>query len=244
MSRNIAVLGGAGGIGRALVAALMAQGDRVAVLDLPASLACHPQDCAQVAVDATSEPSAAAAMDAVAALWPEGMHGFVNLAGWNSEIRPVSDTPAAYFDGVIEGNLRSAFLAAKTAAPLMAEGGAMVLASSGLGAFIRPGFGPYAMAKAGVIALTKTLALELAPKVRVNAVGPAVVDTAFLRGGTGRSDETAPDILDLSRHRAMTPLGRVATPEDIVGPMKFLMSADSAFMTGQVLWINGGAYMP
>tara|TARA_B100001971_G_scaffold188918_1_gene190569 strand:- start:48 stop:782 length:735 start_codon:yes stop_codon:yes gene_type:complete len=244
VTRDIAVLGGAGGIGRALVAALIAQGDRVAVLDLPASLARHPQPCAEIPVDATSEASVAEAMAAVAALWPGGMHGFVNLAGWNSEIRPVSDTPADYFDGVIEGNLRSAFLAARAASPRMAEGGAMVLTSSGLGAFIRPGFGPYAMAKAGVIALTKTLALELAPRVRVNAVGPAVVDTAFIRGGTGRSDETQADAVDLSRHRAMTPLGRVAVPADIVGPMKFLLSEDAAFMTGQVLWVNGGAYMP
>ena len=117
MTRDIAVLGGAGGIGRALVAALIAQGDRVAVLDLPASLARHPQPCAEIPVDATSEASVAEAMAAVAALWPGGMHGFVNLAGWNSEIRPVSDTPADYFDGVIEGNLRSAFLAARAASP-------------------------------------------------------------------------------------------------------------------------------
>ena len=244
MSRNIAVLGGAGGIGRALVARLAAEGDRVAVLDLPASLARHPQDAAEIAVDATDEGSVAAAMAAVSTLWPEGMHGFVNLAGWNSHIRPVTETPVDYFDAVIEGNMRSMFLAARAAAPLMAEGGAMALVSSGLGAFIRPGFGPYAMSKAGVIALTKTLALELAPRVRVNAVGPAVVDTAFIRGGTGRSDESGPDAVDLDRHRAMTPLGRVAVPDDIVGPMRFLLSPDSAFMTGQVLWVNGGAYMP
>ena len=65
VTRDIAVLGGAGGIGRALVAALIAQGDRVAVLDLPASLARHPQPCAEIPVDATSEASVAEAMAAV-----------------------------------------------------------------------------------------------------------------------------------------------------------------------------------
>ena len=243
MSR-VVVLGGAGGIGRSLVSSLLAQGDEVVVLDLPASLEAHPQDCPGVDVDVTSELAVADAMSEVARIWPEGVDGFVNLAGWNAVIKPVAEIPTEHFDEVIEGNLRGQWVAAKAILPLMREGGSMVLITSGLGQFIRPGFGPYAMSKAGVIALTKTLALECAPKLRVNAVGPAVVDTAFIRGGTGRSDETQADAVDLSRHRAMTPLGRVAVPADIVGPMKFLLSEDAAFMTGQVLWVNGGAYMP
>lgn len=242
--RRIAVLGGAGGIGRALVSDLLKAGDEVAVLDLPRSLEAHPPECEEIALDASDAAAVGAAMARLEALWPEGADGFVNLAGWNSAIEPVSETDPAHFDAVIEGNLRSQFLMGRAVPPRLRDGGAMVLVASGLGAFIRPGFGPYAMAKAGVIALTKTLALELAPRLRVNAVGPAVVDTAFLRGGTGRSNEQQEDIVDLSRHKAMTPLGRVATPADVVGPMKFLLSQDSGFMTGQVLWVNGGAYMP
>ena len=68
IAANVAVIGASGGIGRALVAALIAQGDRVAVLDLPASLARHPQDCPEIPVDATSEASVAEAMAAVAAI--------------------------------------------------------------------------------------------------------------------------------------------------------------------------------
>ncbi|MBY6089881.1 SDR family NAD(P)-dependent oxidoreductase [Maritimibacter alkaliphilus] len=240
--RTIAVLGGAGGIGRALVASLEALGDTVIVLDLPRALEHHALD--GIGLDAGDEAAVETAASALKEKAPGGLDGFVNLAGWNSEIRPVSETPATYFDDVVQGNLRSTFLTTKAIAPMMKDGGGIVLCSSGLGQFIRPGFGAYAASKAGVIALTKTFALELAPRLRVNAVGPAVVDTAFLRGGTGRSDESAENILDLDRYKAMTPLGRVAQPDDVAGPIRFLLGPDAGFMTGQILWVNGGGYMP
>ena len=120
----------------------------------------------------------------------------------------------------------------------------MVNVVSGLGAFVRPGYGLYGAAKAAMIHLTKTLALEAAPAVRVNAVGPAAVDTAFLRGGTGRSDEAGESSLDMDAYVRMTPLERMAVAEDVVGPIMFLLGSDSAFMTGQTLWVNGGGYMP
>lgn len=92
-----------------------------------------------------------------------------------------------------------------------------------------------------VVVLDLPASLERHP-VRFNAVGPGAVDTAFLRGGTGRSDESDPDVPDLERHRAGTPLGRVAEPLDIAGPIRFLLSEDAGFITGQVLWVNGGSY--
>jgi NAD(P)-dependent dehydrogenase (short-subunit alcohol dehydrogenase family) len=95
-----------------------------------------------------------------------------------------------------------------------------------------------------MIALTKTLAIEHAPTVRANAVGPGAVDTAFLRGGTGRSEERNASTLDIEAYSAMIPLRRIAVAEDIVGPVMFLLGAQSAYMTGQTLWVNGGAYMP
>ena len=80
--------------------------------------------------------------------------------------------------------------------------------------------------------------------MRVNAVGPGAVDTAFLRGGTGRSDETGTPSLDIDAYSAMIPLKRIAVPDDMVGPVLFLLGDDSRYMTGQTLWVNGGAYMP
>jgi NAD(P)-dependent dehydrogenase (short-subunit alcohol dehydrogenase family) len=250
--RRIAVLGGSGGIGRVLVARLLAGGARVTVLDMPASLDRHPVPAgvAAIPVDLADDASVAAGFDRLEVECP-ALDGFVNLAGFMSPRQPLTEVPAAVIDEVWAANLRGAVLAATRVLPLLVAGqnASMVQVSSGLAQHVRPGFGPYAIAKAGLIALTKTLALEAAPRVRVNAVCPGAVDTAFLRGGTGRSDEGqsgggAGPALDMAAYVAAIPLARLAQPEDVVGPILFLLSADSAYLTGQCLWINGGAYMP
>ena len=78
----------------------------------------------------------------------------------------------------------------------------------------------------------------------MNAVAPGAVDTAFLRGGTGRSDEKDAPTLNPSSYGQFVPLGRIANPQDIVGPVMFLLSHASGYMTGQTLHVNGGTYMP
>jgi NAD(P)-dependent dehydrogenase (short-subunit alcohol dehydrogenase family) len=241
MTSTLAILGAAGAIGRALTARALADGWSVVALDLAASLAAHPppDKAASVALDLRDAASVGAAF---AGLGPLG--GFVNLAGFMSPHQPLADTALDTFDEVITGNLRGAFIAAQAALPRLREGGgAMVNVVSGLGGNPRPGFGPYAAAKAGMISLTKTLALEAAPDVRVNAVGPSALNTAFLRGGAGRQ-ETNPAPIDLDAMARATPLGRIAIPADVVGPIMFLLGPDASFMTGQVLWVNGGGYMP
>jgi NAD(P)-dependent dehydrogenase (short-subunit alcohol dehydrogenase family) len=243
MTRRIAVLGGAGGIGRALVSGLLAGGDDVVVLDLPASLERHRQDAHSIAIDVLSETAIGMSMTDLAKHW-DAVDGFVNLAGYNSRLQPLAETPADYFDDIIAGNLRGAFLSTKAVLPLMADGSSLVMVSSGLASFVRPGYGSYSAAKAAVIALAKTLAHECAPKVRVNTVAPGLVDTAFLRGGTGRSDESGDSVVNFAPYLQAIPLKRLAVPDDVVGPIRFLLGPDSSYMTGQVLWINGGAYMP
>lgn len=241
MAGRLAVLGGCGGIGRALVARAAAEGREVTVLDLPASLERHPvpPGVSARAVDLRKD-DVGAAFDGLGPL-----SGFVNLAGYMTGLKPVADTTLEEFDEVMAGNFRGAWAAAQAALPgLRAGRGAMVTIVSGLAAFVRPGYGLYGANKAAMIHLTKTLALEAAPDVRVNAVAPGAVDTAFLRGGTGRSAEDAPPSLDAGAYARMTPLGRLATPEDVVGPTMFLLGPDAGFMTGQVLWVNGGGYMP
>lgn len=243
MSSTIAVLGGAGGIGRALVTALVEAGDEVVVLDLPASLERHALDVPSIGIDVLSENAIASAVKELS-MKAKQIDGFVNLAGYNSVIQPLAETTTEYFDEIIAGNLRGAFITAREILPLVADGGSAVMIASGLGRFIRPGYGSYATAKAGLIALAHTLALEHAPRLRVNTVAPGLVDTAFLRGGTGRSDESGKSVVCFEAYLAAIPLGRLASPQDIVGPVRFLLGPDSAYMTGQVLWVNGGAYMP
>lgn len=241
--RRIAVLGGAGGIGRALVEALTAAGDEVVVLDLPASLERHALGVPTIPIDILSQHSIGTAADELRRRG-DRLDGFVNLAGYNARIQPLRETSAEYFDDILAGNLRGAFLATKAVLPFMADGSSIVLVASGLAQFVRPGFGAYASAKAGLIALAKTLAHECAPAIRVNTVAPGLVDTAFLRGGTGRSDEAGDSVVAFGPYIQAIPLKRVAVPDDVVGPIRFLLGPDSRYMTGQVLWINGGAYMP
>lgn len=238
---RLAILGAAGALGRSLTCRAVADGWEVVALDLPQSLAAHPPpaDVTAVELDLRSPESVTRAFQQVGP-----MDGFVNLAGFMSPIRPLTEVPDADFDEVITGNLRGAFLAAKAAIQgLKSRRGAMVNVASGLAHLARPGFGPYAAAKAGIISLTKTLALEVAPEVRVNAVAPSAVDTAFLEGGTGRK-KTERAAIDLQAMAAATPLKRLAEPDDVAGPILFLLGQDAAFMTGQVLWVNGGGYMP
>ena len=242
-NKRLVLIGGCGGIGRVLRERTVAEGWQVTILDLRASLERYPPPpgvCSKP-IDLKDDDSIAAAFSDIGAI-----DGLVNLAGYMNPPSTFEETSMAEFDDVIMGNLRGALGVSKAALPLLRQGinPSMVHCVSGLAAHVRGGYGPYGVAKAGMVNMTKTLALEAAPEIRVNAVGPAAVDTAFLRGGTGRSHEDKTPHLDIDAYVAMTPLARMATPEDIVGPIVFLLGPDSAFMTGQVLWINGGGYMP
>ena len=111
-----------------------------------------------------------------------------------------------------------------------------------MAARLRPGFGAYGASKAGLIALTKSIAVENAPDIRANVVAPGAVATAFLRGGTGRAEASVR--LDVDAYARALPLGRIAEPSDVVGPILFLCGPGAAYMTGQVLWVNGGGLTP
>jgi len=244
--RRLCILGGCGGIGRGLVKAALAEYE-VVVLDLKSALDRHPVPAGVrgIEIDGSDETSVDRAFRAISDQWG-ALDGFVNAAGFLIQRRNLIDTPIEEFDTTIRGNIRTAFLAGGPAIRLLENGDSpsFVNITSGLGAFIRPQYGAYAASKAAMIAMTKSLAHEHAPLVRVNAVGPGAVDTAFLRGGTGRSGENEAPSMDIDAYAAMIPMKRIATVEDIVGPVMFLLGKQSAYMTGQTLWVNGGAYMP
>jgi NAD(P)-dependent dehydrogenase (short-subunit alcohol dehydrogenase family) len=113
----------------------------------------------------------------------------------------------------------------------LAEGGSIVNISSVSGVRPSPGIGFYGVTKAALIHLTEELAVELAPKVRVNAVAPAVVKTRFAAAlFDGREEEVA----------AGYPLARLGVPEDVAGAVAFLASADAGWITGQTVVLDGG----
>ena len=219
---RLALLGGAGGIGRALTARALSDGWQVSVLDLPASLERYPapDGVRALPLDLRAPDTVAAAFEALGPV-----EGYVNLSGFMTGVTPIAETTLEEFDETMAGNFRGAYIAALAALPCLRAGegtGAMVNVVSGLAANARPGYGLYGANKAAMVHLTKTLATEAAPDIRVNAVAPAAVDTAFLRGGTGRSDENAPNTLDVEAYTRVTPLRRLAQPADIVGPILFL----------------------
>ena len=143
------------------------------------------------------------------------------------------DTPDEVFRSQLELNLTTAFQGCKAAAKRMTHGGSIVNISSGAGTRGSPFTGPYAAAKAGMNNLTQTLALELGPNIRVNAVAPGPVATeAFL------------EILNVGEQldalAATIPLGRLGTPDDIANASVFLASDAASWITGQMLLVAGG----
>src|SRR5438105_15791046 len=133
---------------------------------------------------------------------------------------------------VLETNLDGVFYCSKLAAERLPEGGRIVNVASIAGLHPFHGQANYAAAKAGVIALTKVLAKELARrKITVNAVAPGVIQTPML-------GEIKPEVM--AEYEKQIPLGRVGRPEDVANAVLFLASEDSGYITGQVLPITGG----
>lgn len=241
---RIAIVGGCGGIGRALVDACSALDLKVAVIDLPAALSQRSLSAQVVAVpaDASSEPEIAGAFASLEASWG-GLDIMVFVTGI-AIIPPqrIDDLPVAKWDNLLSINLRSAFLCARAAIPMMKpHGGSIVTISSSLAFNPNRGFGAYVASKGGLVSLTKAIAAENGPTIRANVVAPSAVDTPFLSGGTG-SDAWFK--ADLDRYISAIPMQRLATPEDVVGPILFLAGPGARYITGQTIHVNGGRITP
>lgn len=161
---------------------------------------------------------------------------WVNNVGGSDEKRTRSliDTPDDVFRSQLELNLTTAFQGAKAAATRMPDGGSIINIASGAGMRGSPFTGPYAAAKAGMLNMTETLSLELAPqKIRVNAVSPGPVATeafAEVLGTGGDEDEIA----------ATIPLGFLGTPDDIAAAVLYLASPAARWVTGRNILAAGG----
>ncbi|WP_345310094.1 SDR family oxidoreductase [Candidatus Villigracilis saccharophilus] len=159
--------------------------------------------------------------------------------------KPLVDTTVEEWDSVMASNLRSVFLFAKLAYPLLkTNGGAVVNISSVHAVQTSANIAAYAASKGGMLALTRAMAIEFAAdNIRVNAVLPGAVDTPMLRAGLGRGHLGGSDMQErLDNLARKTVNGRVGTPAEIAHAIYFLADNEqSSFMTGQALVVDGGA---
>jgi NAD(P)-dependent dehydrogenase (short-subunit alcohol dehydrogenase family) len=242
--RVVLITGAGGTIGQEVARALAVQGARLAVTDMVAGpLETIMEELGHSGAVVWGRAADAADLDdfsafvnsAGEALGPPG--ALVNVAGTFKVADFVDSTPADWSE-MISSNLLTALVACRCVLPAMLEAGsgAIVNFASTAGEYgsIRPA-AAYAAAKAGVIGFTKSLAREVSPQgVRVNAISPGPIDTPALKAITEAARAVA-----VSR----TLVGRLGEPRDIANGVLYLVSDESAFVTGTVLQVNGGSLL-
>lgn len=232
--QSVIVTGASRGIGLAVSRAFAAAGAHVTMIGRDgATLAAAADSIGKaartVAGDATDPAVIAQAMQV--AMQPGGrIDVLVNNAGGPPPDAPLVAMPMADFDAALDLNLRSPLLWIRACwrASMREHGGAIVNMASLGGLAVPRGMGAYAVAKAGLLHMTRMLAAELGPQTRVNAIAPGII----------RTDATA--AVNYDGYADMVPLGRVGEPDDIAAATLFLAGRESAWTTGQVLAIDGG----
>lgn len=242
--RAALVTGGGRGIGRAICLALAAQGYNVAVNYAASSAAAEQTaaDCRAYGVEAVAlqgdvtDPAACQTLVDTAAKTFGRLDVLVNNAGVTADKLILRMQPED-FDKVINANLKGAFFCCKAACKLMMRQryGRIVNISSVVGLHGNAGQANYAASKAGLIGLTKSLAKEFAARnVTVNAVAPGFIATDMTNAMTDAAKQAA---------MAGIPAGRIGAAEDVAHAVAFLAGEDAAYITGQVLCVDGGMGM-
>jgi len=235
--KRILITGGAGGIGAATVARFLEEGARVVILDRDEA-ACRqlaselPALSGYILADVTDPDDVARAFSELDELLG-GLDVLINNAGISIRHNFMDITPEEWRQ-VIDVNLNGVFYVAQQAAQRMLDGGDGVIVNMGStnGLMGYPYYADYNTSKAGVIELTRSMALELAPAVRVNAVCPGWILTPM------QEVEYTPEMQ--RAFAAKIPLNRLGRPEDVAALFAFLASDDAAWITGQTFVIDGG----
>jgi NAD(P)-dependent dehydrogenase (short-subunit alcohol dehydrogenase family) len=243
MARTVIITGASRGIGKATALAFVAQGDNVVLtsrkqdaLDKVAEelLAAHPSSGVLAYAAHAAEPEqAAACVDAAMARFG-AVDVLVNNAGTNPYFGPLADLEPILAEKITRLNQFGPVLWSQLVwkAWMSEHGGAIVNIASLGGLHTELGIGYYNATKAAVIHLTRQLAMEMAPSVRVNGVAPGIVRTHLAKALWENHEEQL---------RAALPLGRIGEPDDIADVIVFLAGNGARWMTGQTLVVDGGA---
>jgi gluconate 5-dehydrogenase len=238
--KTVVITGGGSGLGRAMAWGFACYGANIVILDrdVSAAIACATEIKRQFKIEAHAFPCDVSDEDAVTRASADTMavapsvDVLVNNAGHNIR-KPLLDYSLDEFDSLHNVHVRGTFLMSRAFGRKMRDrkNGVIINIASVLGHVAAPNVAPYAAAKAAIIQLTKVLALELAPDVRVNALAPGYIDTPLTR-------QHAPEVR--KRITDTAPLGRFGNAEELIGPAIFLASRASSFVTGTSLIVDGG----
>jgi len=230
------VTGGGRGIGRATAALLARAGATVAVGYRSRKPPAEPHVAAAVRGDlGTSGGAGKAVAEALRALGGALDILVVNHGVWPADDVPVEKLSDEQWEATRRANLDAVLYVCRAAIPHIPAGGTIVLVSSTAGQRGEAFHADYAATKGAVISFTKSLAVELAPRITVNCVAPGWVDTEMSAkpyGGGGRA-----------KIEQAIPLRRVATADDVAGPIVFLCSPLARHVTGEILNVNGGSVL-
>ena len=236
--RRAVVTGGGSGIGAATCRRFAEEGARVAVLDVDAAAAGAVAGALHgvaLGADVADAAAVGAAFERAAAALG-GLDTVVNNAG-TGNVLPLHDYPDEEWDRLLRVNLTGVFNGIRAAVPHLRAGGrtgVIVNVSSLSGLRPTRGEAPYSAAKAGVVALTMSAALEYGPALRVNCVSPGFIRTPLTEPAAA-DDATRADL------EAGTPLGRLGTADEVAATITFLCSDLAAYVTGANLVVDGGS---
>lgn len=243
-AKYMLITGAAGGIGRATVQLFSEKGWRIIGVDRQQFQGDFPGNGLFIRAD-ISEPESVNSIFNHTKGFTNKLDVLINNAAYQIT-KPLLETTVEEWDAVMASNLRSVFLSAKLAFPLLEAqgGGAIVNVSSVHAVATSKDISAYAASKGGLLALTRAMAIEFAfANVRVNAILPGAVDTPMLRAGLGR-DHAGVGTIDqrLENLARNTVSGKVGKPDEIAKAIFFLADEEqSSFMTGQALIVDGGA---